>query len=1148
MYMPPYHREEFHLRLKRLEIVGFKSFADPFRIDFKQGISSIVGPNGCGKSNVADAIRWVLGNQSPKQLRADRMESVIFSGSTRRKQLGMAEVILTFDNTDRLLGLEFDEVSVSRKLFRSGDSEYSINGSRCRLMDITDLVVDKGLGSTGYWILESKMVGTILSNRPEDRRFLFDEAAGIVKYKIQRHRAELKLNSAGNDLERLSDIISEVDTTCNGLKRQVSAFKRHKKVSDAVKAVKEAMSFLESSEIRGKLKEKRKLLDETSSVVGRETAALSSRTTVLAEARMEFSRVQGRLDEAHRKCSDLDSKLASNDRESAVTAERITSAETRIAENNARMARERERIHRYTADLEKLEDEKSQLAISSKIFEEDNVTSLKKLEELKLHLGKMSANQGIAKSRRLEIDSELEKLRQSFREQIRIEEARIQKLSSVKDSIEILSERNVSISDSISRFAEDQVVLIERTESIEKSLKNKISTQEKLLAETTELSSRISESGQTVAVLREQERRVNRLLQESSTTGSLSSLLKPLSGMGKAIGAYLDSFNSAHIASRISDETPGEGRRYAVPVKCCSEELPPGATSLADCVEQDDMSQLTGPLLSYCVLAPDRATAALWISQGISRTVVTVNGDIFRPDGLLRLGVAESSAGSLELNDILEDLEKKLSTYVSQVDELRLSLNKKNEELSSLRASTKEVREELRLVEKKLVGTQTSLANSKMELSSVTKNLSLQNDELTELCKNDSTGTGIAVEESIASLEEKRATAAADEEKAATLVSNAENQLMEAERDHDKCSFNLRENQNRRKEITGRIGMLGKEADSLHDLLLELERENDGSGSSIASLRNRTDILKKENALLKTRRGQEESLRNDYSQERNTLMESTAILEKEVQLIREKLGKAKSLMIELEARTASLLEKLEDMEGECTVEENPFIGRSPQELAHELASRNTVLERIGPVNMLAVTEYEESTARLGYLVEQRDDLERARASLSRAIAEINAEAAARFKETFDKVRTNFQEMFIKLFGGGEGDIISIEGDDPLEGGIEILARPKGKKLKNVIALSEGEKALTAVALLFSLYLVKPSPFCVLDELDGPFDDSNTDKFVEILRDFSENTQFIVITHNKRTMEGSDVLYGITMAEEGVSTITSVSLEEMVRQN
>ncbi|MCK5786199.1 MAG: chromosome segregation protein SMC [Candidatus Sabulitectum sp.] len=1135
------------MRLKRLEIMGFKSFADPFSIDFKRGISAIVGPNGCGKSNVADAMRWVLGNQSPKQLRADKMESVIFSGSAKRKQLGMAEVTLTFDNTDRLLGLDYDEVSVSRRLFRSGESEYSINGSRCRLMDITDLVVDKGLGSTGYWILESKMVGKILSSRPEDRRFLFDEAAGIVKYKIQRHRAELKLDSAAGDLERLSDIITEVESTCNGLKRQVSAFKRHDKVSAAIKAVREAMSFMESSEIRGKLNEKGKLLDETGSVVGRETAALSSRSTILAEARMEFSRVQNRLDEAHRKCAALDSKLASNDRETAVTAEKIISAETRIAENNARMARERERILRYSKDIETLEDENSQLVVSSKSYEDDHAASVKKLGELRSDLEKMSSGQSEAKTARLDLEAELEKLRQSYRELVRVEESRSQRLTYLRESMETLGKKETTLSGSVTSSSEELTDIQEKTDSLLVSHEKRIGLQAELSLTITDLRGRISESRQAIAVLREQVRRISGLLQESSMIESISAIIKPLPGMGKAIGAFLDGFNAAQFADSITDEIPGEGRRYAIPVGPFNGELPAGAVSLADCVEEGEEGEKIGSLLSHGVLAPDRATAELWISDGLKIPAVTADGDIYRTDGLVRLGVAESSAGSLELSEILDEIEKQLFESVEAEEKLSALLEERNEDLSAVKDSARKLGEELRLNEKKLAGLQASLASQENELQSVKEQLSLHSVELEGVEEANSSSASVAVEDEISLLEEKKKKAVSTEEQASALVSNAENLLAEAGRTLDNSSFALRENQSRQKEIGDRVNMLSKEADGLQDLLEELLRENDNSGGMIADLGSRTTVLTEENKVLKGRRGEEESSRKDYSVERNSLMESTAVLEKEVHQIRERLGKAKSFMIELEAQSEFLRDKLNDLEDGCTFEDNSFLGKTPEELAHELSSRNALLERIGPVNMLAVSEHEEARERLDYLVDQRNDLESARASLSRAIAEINAEAAGRFKETFDKVRENFQDMFSKLFGGGDGDIVSIEGDDPLEGGIEIMARPPGKKLKNVIALSDGEKALTAVALLFSLYLVKPSPFCVLDELDGPFDDSNTDKFIAILRDFMENTQFIVITHNKRTMEGSDVLYGITMAEKGVSTVTSVSLEDMVQE-
>jgi len=1134
------------MRLKSLEIIGFKSFAEPFRIDFKQGISSIVGPNGCGKSNIADAIRWVLGTQNPRQLRADRMESVIFSGSTNRRQLGMAEVTLVFDNTDRSLGLDYDEVSVSRRLFRSGDSEYSINGSLCRLMDVTDLIVDKGLGSTGYWVLESKMVETILSSRPEDRRFLFDEAAGIVKYKIQRHRAELKLASAGSDLERLSDIIMEVDSSCSSLKRQVSAYNRHLKVTETINAVKEAMSFIESSGLKNRLEEKTKQLDEIGSIVGKETAALSSRSTVLAEARMEYSRVQSKLDEAHRVCAELDSQLAANDRETAVSSEKATSAETRIAENNARIARERERVHRYSSDIEKLTGEKAELLNSlGKLLKElAEVSSW--IEEQRKALEAANCSHVEARSVRRTLEEEVENRRRSHLEQVRKDEARIQKKTSLMSYIDSLSDRRSILTRDAARLFEEQEVLGESIETLDESLQKCISSAKVVSEEASELSGRIAETGKTVAVLKEQAGRVKRLLQESSSENSISTLIKPLSGMGKAIGAYLDSFHTARPLDRVTQDLPGEGRRYALNTGGFRGKLPEGAVALSDCVEHEDSSELVNSILSHGVLAPDFPTAERWIKEGFPGSAVTAEGSLVRSDGLVRAGIEASSAGTLELSAILEDYEEQLEEANGSAEVLNQVLKSKNEELLSLSGVADSLREELRFNEKKLAGLQTSHENSVRELETLTKNLSLAHHELTGLEKTDSSETYDSEGKLIAALEEKRSEALVLEEDAAKQVSVLESRFAETLRKHDNCSFSIRENQSRQKDIADRAEMLTGEAESIHDLLDELQRENENSLSGIAALKAGILAFQNHRTVLKTERGAAESVRNDYSVERNRLMESAAVLEKEVQQIRDRLSKARSLMIELEAQTASLEEKLQKIEGVCTVENNPYLGLSDEELSEELESANAALEKIGPVNMLAVSEYEETSERLSYLVEQKLDLENARASLGRAISEINTEAAQRFKETFDKVRENFQDMFVRMFGGGEGDIVTIEGDDPLEGGVEIMARPRGKKLKNVIALSAGEKALTAVALLFSLYLVKPSPFCVLDELDGPFDDSNTDKFISILRDFSKKTQFIVITHNKRTMEGSDVLYGITMAEEGVSTITSVSLEEMVQ--
>ncbi len=1132
------------MRLKSLEIVGFKSFADPFRIDFRRGISSIVGPNGCGKSNVADALRWVLGTQSPKQIRAEKMESVIFSGSTKRKQLGMAEVTLTFDNTERSLGLDYDEVSVTRKLFRSGESEYSINGSRCRLMDITDLIVDRGLGSTGYWILESKMVGTILSSRPEDRRFLFDEAAGIVKYKIQRHRAELKLESAASDLERLADIISEVDTGCQALKRQVSAYRKHERVTESIRHYKEAMNLIESTEVMNQLAESTARLEETGAVVGRETAALAARSAVLAEARTEFGRVQGKLDEAHGNCARLDSALASCDREIAVTREKIEASETRIAENRARMARERERLELYSRDIEELQGEKDGLAPAVAKLEVSRVESMAALEEIRGLLGKADGRIKSLRDEKASLEEELEKLRNGFMAGVRKEEARLQRISWLENSLRenegLLNDIRVEKGSLLSRKGETETILKE----LRRRALDKAETAAGIRAEKEKTLGMATLSGRETAVLEDRAARISRSLEKTAAGESISGGIVPLPGMGKALGAFLYGFDSAVLVDTPDLSLPGDGSLYAMPLPDSPGSLPKEALPLHRCVESCSEPAILA-ILSRGVLAPDRESAVSWIRGGLSVPVVTPAGDIFRPEGFIRMGVEPESAGSLELSQILSETREELQRKREVHNGFLKALERLTEEAAAIDRGAEEAEKAIGLRERELAGVISSLENAEKEELLLENKILQKSEELKGSKGGETEDSTERYNREMAVLQRKKEDITSREEELLKERSGLEGRLAGTLRDSDGIVFSLREKKNREKEIEDRISMLNSEEDRIQGLMEELSASSAAASAGVKTMKESLEELEVSISRLKKERGEAESVRSGLSVERNRLMESTAVLEKEVQQIRDRLGRSRSAMIELEAVARSLGEKLKLLEGSVSSEENPYLGLSQEELKAGLDEENRKLERIGPVNMLAVKEYEDASGRLSYLTEQREDLDRARASLSRAIREINEEAAQRFDETFEKVRSNFREMFVKLFGGGEGDIVSIEGEDPLEGGIEIMARPKGKKLKNVIALSDGEKAMTAVALLFSLYLVKPSPFCVLDELDSPFDDSNTDKFIAILREFSGDTQFIVITHNKRTMEGSDVLYGVTMAEEGVSNITSVNLEEMV---
>jgi chromosome segregation protein len=779
-------------------------------------------------------------------------------------------------------------------------------------------------------------------------------------------------------------------------------------------------------------------------------------------------------------------------------------------------------------------------------LEEKKRLSQEHLASLEGELEKARKSAAAVKGERANLEEQAAKLEELYLEEVRRREALSRRAEWLRKSISVMEEaadiRREELSGLLSRKAGLQE-LVQAAESRRETARKEMAA----LEESIDIRSGESASlEKEAAVLSDKVERTRSGLELVSSPETISALVKPSPGMGKAIGAFFHGFHSARLLeANLLPEGSG-GALFAGEPARGAPTIPRGAVTLDTCVDDHGGNDLLEAILKNGILAPDRETAAGWIRDGCRVPVVTPEGDLFRPEGFLRLGVSPDSAGSLELEQILQETETALQEKRKKLEEVAGSLRELREGLDSKRLELERAGEEKQGLERDLAALGSSVASAEKAISDHEREIETASKEL-EQCGTQGEGhESPGAPEGMDSLKEQREEILSREGKAMEAVSALESRTAEAAREADASGYLLKEKQNRRREITDRISMLGSERERIDDLIEELSRSSEEFSRSVTDMEDKLRGLGERTGELRSRRGEGEERRNGYAAERNRLMESTAVLEREVQQIRDRLSRARSRMIELEARASSVSEKLEALEGSCSPEENPFADLPVEEIRSRLSSENEKLERIGPVNMLAVKEYDEAWARLSYLTEQKKDLEDARASLARAIREINEEAAERFRETFEKVRENFRTMFVKLFGGGEGDIYSLEGEDPLEGGIEIMARPHGKKLKSVISLSEGEKAMTAVALLFSLYLVKPSPFCVLDELDAPFDDSNIDKFISILREFSSDTQFIVITHNKRTMEGSDVLYGITMAEEGVSSITSVNMEEMAR--
>ncbi|MBD3277395.1 MAG: AAA family ATPase, partial [Candidatus Aegiribacteria sp.] len=525
--------------LKRLEIVGFKSFADAFEMEFQKGISCIVGPNGCGKSNIADAIRWALGSQSPNELRADRMEDVIFSGAMDRKAQGMAEVILTFDNTGRDLDLDFDEVTVTRRLFRSGDSEYLLNGNRCRLMDITDLIVDKGLGSNGYWILEKNMTKTIIESSPSDRRFLFDEAAGIVKYKMQRHRAELKLNSVADDLERLDDIISEVENNVATLKKQVSAFRRWERAEKRITELRSLKQYRVLSELEGELRNLKKEMKSCETRRQKAEAAHSAASAKQARARVELDRAQAELDSRHEKCSSLDSTIGSRKGELAVAEERFRNLRSRIEDLQRERTAAKERISRFGSEAESLKLKQEQLKKSiEKARDELEEASRKTATTEELHANKSRELERARKDYE-KLSGELQVLRKEYTDGLRTRERAGRDLESARERKKRL--------ESAAGDVEENLGSIELQLQENEKLRNRLDSRKKILLESDSSVASEMETTRTRLHSLEMEKglvkaRIESLREASSGDDSgytLSSVLPVREGMAIAVGAWL---------------------------------------------------------------------------------------------------------------------------------------------------------------------------------------------------------------------------------------------------------------------------------------------------------------------------------------------------------------------------------------------------------------------------------------------------------------------------------------------------------------------------------------------------------------------------------------------------------------------------------
>lgn len=1188
------------MHLKRLEMVGFKSFADKTELEFVPGITAVVGPNGSGKSNVTDGIRWVLGEQSAKSLRGSKMEDVIFAGSDSRKPVGFCEVSITFDNADKKLNLDYSEVTVTRRVYRSGESEYLINRQPCRLKDITELFMDTGIGKEAYSMIGQGRIDDILSTKSEDRRAIFEEAAGIVKYKSRKKEAEKKLDATEQNLARLNDLVLELKDQVAPLAVQAEKAAKYKEWRAQLEQTEIGLYVHKIETLHQAWQEATRQVESFSSGQVELAAEVSRREAILESLRWEISRHEQEMEALQTRLLQVSEELEKVEGRREVLLERIRNQEAVYAQTVSR-------IGELQSAIANLKGEQSDYEERLREKEAELAEAEVRLQEAEARLAATGDNRAV----------ELERLRDRYREWTN-------EITALQSEERHLAERRAQIERRLLELAkqEEQLVAAERllagrieqlrgeTAEVEQMLENAIDEYRRTLeekkageAELAEMAQRLRQAEQQVDALRSRHEIVKEM--EAEHAGffqGVKELLKArdrghpeLKGIHGAVAqliqvpaeyeAALETALGAALQHLVVDteedgrrgirylKENGLGRATFLPMDVIKPRRFPAHEAdrlrsvdgfvgiAADLVKTDDRYRsVVENLLGQVVVTQSLEKAnAIARQLGYRYRVVTLDGDVVNPGGSMTGGSRQKSKVNLlgrtrqleELESRLREAESDWRDIREQVDTLTERQQAREQALERLRRQEEEhrarkqelhaserekavehrsVTERLRMVREEREKTDVELVEIGRKQMDLSERLAVLQREAEE-CQS-----------AVARLEAEMRREATEKDEVGRMITEWKVTVARLTQEKEHLQSNGARVREERERLDEQIRFAMAQQQELE---VELERNR----SEVELLEVSIGDLRETKSETQTQLDEARKKRDGWYRQREEmereLREVQQALRKQEDQLRQQEIKVNRMDVELN----HLLEKLAE-EYEISFElarERFTVPEDPAQAEREVRSLKQNMAALGEVNLGAIEEYNRLTERLEFLEQQQNDLIEAKNTLYDVIRNIETEMSRRFLESFEAIRTEFQDVFVKMFGGGRADLHLTDPDNLLETGIEIMAQPPGKKLQNLGLLSGGERALTAIALLFAVIRVKPVPFCVLDEVDAALDDANVARFVRYLREFSQNTQFIVITHRKLTMEGADILYGITMEESGVSKLVSVKLEDFEEQ-
>ena len=1177
--------------LKSIEVHGFKSFANKINFQFHNGITGIVGPNGSGKSNVADAVRWVLGEQKVKQLRGASMQDVIFAGTELRKPLGYAYVAITLDNSDHHLSIDYEEVTVARRIYRSGESEYMINGSLCRLKDVHELFYDTGIGKEGYSIIGQGQIDKILSGKPEERRELFDEAAGIVKFKRRKSAAQKKLEDEKQNLLRVNDILSELEKQTGPLEKQAETARIFLKKREELRILDVNMFLLENRSLRNRLEEmqeKQETADadlkqasaryeeikERYEQIQLEVETLDRRMEEVRENLSEKALFQGRLEgdinvlkeqvnsargsEEHllSRQEDLNQEWKEKTKEKGELLRRKVEIEQQLADSRQRRGAAREQLAQVQTRIQSLTEQmeagknsiiealNDRAGIKSRLGSFHTMT-----EQINIRKAELTSRLLCAKSDEVKQEEQLKQLRAEFEKVSR-------SILEWNDAQTVLEEQLGQIHDELGekdRSLRDLQVSYHQVKSKLDTITNLTERYEGYGGSVKRvMECRKEEAGiiGVVADIIQVEKKYETAI-ETALGGSIQNIVTEDEATAKRMIEFLK-HNRAGRATFLP-LTSITGSQPFRQIQVLDEE---GVIGLADTLVQVEprFQKVAGSMLGR-ILVVDHMDHAVKIARKYQYSIrmVTLEGELLVPGGAISGGAFKNSSNLLGRRRELEALKEQSAAYLSQIDGILDEIEEIKKKRTQLRRTLEDTKGHLQdaFIEQNTARMNVIAAEEKkQEAETGLETLKKEEQELELRIRE--------VQERRAGIEKELEESYQQEQDTQERLQNFQKELdewkeaegiryreaaeqeLETEKLQQQQEFHL----SNMMRIEGELERCHKELEAVQEGLRNNQKEVEERKQKIEELKKDLedsdltrseaekqlqDDIKQKEALVVTQKG--------FFQERESLSGQITGLDKEVYRLhmqKEKLEEA------LEAQINYMWNEYEiTLSDALSLQQNEM--QDLERIKKEAAELKDEIRKLGDVNVNAIRDYREVMDRYLFLKGQHDDLVEAEKALLHIIDELDTAMRRQFREKFAEIAAEFDKVFKEMFGGGKGTLELMEAEDLLEAGICIVAQPPGKKLQNMMQLSGGEKALTAIALLFAIQNLKPSPFCLLDEIEAALDESNVSRFAKYLHKLTKNTQFIVITHRRGTMEKADRLYGITMQEKGVSTLVSVNL-------